>query len=313
MPEGDYKRERPSSLWIPFRSHLPQSTHRIEHNAIAWSPSLIPEGQQLEIDVNGINRLIRHSQLTFPIEIWSYNDPREDDVELTGRLNFFGGVASIALENVSMNTRKPLNLADFSYDKEGNRGIMRINFGGISDYVANSLPEGRRNPRYPQTFGTLVNKAFRSQMGQAINTNYALFIDRSGEEADGEFDGMSYGLLPLAGGTLFAALQLILYAPGYQTAIFNFLNGVVWFEGVYMIHNTVKMLANRLNRFGYKLDPSIKSNSYYDSLWNKLLGGKLDEKLQFLYPHNTSKFFLIPYAVNFTWRDQLIRGKNESA
>lgn len=54
---------------------------------------------------------------------------------------------------------------------------------------------------------------------------------------------------------------------------------------------------------------NIDTEIYEDALWRKLLEGSLDEKLQFLYPYNTTQYFLFPYAVNFTWRDALIRGK----
>lgn len=308
MSERSPQGEKPKFLWVPFRPKSLGKLHKSEYGYISWNPNFIPDGQRLEVEVNAVNRLLQLSNISFPLEIWSYNEPKGDDFEITGKIGNVGKAASIALESLVYRSRKPLDLADFFYDYETNKGIVRINFNGIADRLEEKLPEGRSNPRFYPSFGKMVDQAFKSQMGHVINVNTALFIMENEDTYYSEGHDVLVGMLPASIGGVFALLEIIA-----NHDIPHALNDIGYaigsFESVYVVCSTLRMLGNRLEHAVKRFDNAIETGKHEDDLWNKLLHGSIDERIQFLYPHNTSKYLLLPYAVNFAWQQPLMRGK----
>lgn len=305
MTERLPKAEKSNVLWVPFRSKSQAQPHMSQYGNVSWNPNFIPEGNRLEIEVNGINRLLKLSNIGFPLEIWSYNEPKKDDFTVRSRVNQVNQAASLALESFAYRSRKPLNLADFYYDEIGEKGILRVNFTGIAERLEQKYQNGPKDPQFYVEYGKLVDRAIKSQMGYIINTNTAIFCRDHEEIYYGEGKAVLIGLVPLAGGSLFALLQMIVNPADYQNALKNLEIGIGGFEGFYILITGLQLLGLLKDVNGQ----NEESTRYRQYLINKLIKGNLDEKIQVMIPYNTARYLLLPYSVNVAWSKNLVRGK----
>lgn len=203
------------------------------------------------------------------------------------------------LGRVNIKKKSPKDGQIIFDDRLGHPAIA-VNFTQIADYLEDTLPDGRNDPKFFEKYGKMVNQAFMRLLGKSIRANFEQIRKENPEIINSEIWSAKLGAIAIASNILFYVVD-ILTGSGHINAVeisaavtralivYNFTWGIA-----------EMFAANSGNGISFNGIPSAgKYREYLESL-------PIPEQF---YPRNLTRFLLVPYMHFATWDKPLIRKK----